>query len=299
MKIRYWGVRGSVPVPGKETLIYGGNTACVSVETGDAFLIFDAGTGVRECGNFLLSRGGSLKATFFISHTHWDHIQGFPFFVPAYLPGNSFDLYGPPSEIQDLPLKKIMALQASYEYFPVHQDQLAADIRYFDCRAAPFQVEGVEVQTCRLNHPVTSLAYKITHQGKTFVYGGDHEPFSNIYRNADQADDLDEEMLAELDDVAAEQNERIVGFCQGADLVSWDGQYSDDDYLTHKGWGHSYYSADLDLAKRAAIKHICLTHHDPAASDEKLTVAERELKAAAAEQGFELHLAKEGMDITL
>ena len=108
MKIRYWGVRGSIAVPGKETIEYGGNTSCVSVEADGRTLIFDAGTGIRLCGNYLLSRGGRIEASVFISHTHWDHIQGFPFFVPSYIPGNRLTLHGPPADIQNLSRKHSM-----------------------------------------------------------------------------------------------------------------------------------------------------------------------------------------------
>ncbi|MGD9200509.1 MAG: MBL fold metallo-hydrolase, partial [Chitinispirillia bacterium] len=134
MKIKFWGVRGSIPTPGKDTVVYGGNTSCTSVEIEDTILIFDAGTGIRICGNYLLSRGKSCTGTIFISHTHWDHIQGFPFFVPAYIPGNKFSIFGPPSDVQNQSLKQIMQLQTNYEYFPISLSQLGADIRYIDCK---------------------------------------------------------------------------------------------------------------------------------------------------------------------
>jgi len=108
MKIRFWGVRGSIPTPGKDTKVFGGNTSCVSVEFGDNIIIFDAGTGIRLCGNYLMSLGRKIEAAVMISHTHWDHIQGFPFFVPSYIPGNKFMIYGPPSEVKNRSLRQIM-----------------------------------------------------------------------------------------------------------------------------------------------------------------------------------------------
>lgn len=299
MIVRFWGVRGSIPTPGPTTVVYGGNTACVSVEAGDRTLIFDAGSGIRPCGNYLLGKGGPVNARIFISHTHWDHIQGFPFFVPAYLPGNAIDLYGPPSAVRDKSLEAIMEMQSSYEYFPVHISQLAARIRYFDCREGPLDIPGLEMHACLLNHPVTCLAYKIVHNGKTFVYGGDHEPFSNIYRDADGGGALDEDMLRELDANAEEQNQKVVDFCRDADLVSWDAQYSDQEYPEKKGWGHGSYGAGLELAARAGVKRICLNHHDPMSDDQKLARAEEQCKALAEGRGVELDFAREGLVIDL
>lgn len=299
MKIKYWGVRGSIATPGKDTVVYGGNTACISVEVDDTILIFDAGTGIRECGNYLLSKGKNLKGVIFISHTHWDHIQGFPFFVPAYIPGNKFTIYGPPSDIQDQSLKQIMEFQTKYEYFPISLSQLAADIEYIDCKEGKIDIEGFEMYTCRINHPVSSLAYKVIHNGKIFIYGGDHEPYRNIYRDSKEGEEMDEELLKELDENAEEQNKKVIEFCQNADLVSWDGQYTEEEYQTKKGWGHSSHIADIELAEKASIKHIILTHHEPMNSDEKLAEYEKELRKTASEKGFKLDLAREGMEIEL
>lgn len=299
MKIRYWGVRGSIATPGKSTVIYGGNTACVSAEMDDIILIFDAGTGIRECGNYLLSLGKSIKGAIFISHTHWDHIQGFPFFVPAYIPGNTFTMYGPPSDIQDQSLKQIMEFQTKYEYFPISLSQLGADIEYIDCKEGTIDLDGLGIDTCRINHPVASLAYKVIYNGKTFIYGGDHEPYRNIYRDSKEGEEMDEDFLKELDENAEEQNKKIMDFCRNADLVSWDGQYTEDEYQAKKGWGHSSHLADIELAEKASIKHIILSHHEPMNSDEKLAKYEKELQKIASEKGFKLDLAKEGMEIEL
>lgn len=299
MKITYWGVRGSIATPGKDTVIYGGNTACVSVELDDTILIFDAGTGIRVCGNYLLSKGKSITGSIFISHTHWDHIQGFPFFVPAYIPGNTFTLYGPPSDVQNQSLKQIMEFQTSYEYFPISLSQLGATINYIDCKEGKMPIDSLEMYTCRINHPVACLAYKIVYNGKTFIYGGDHEPFRNIYRDSPDGADMDEDFLKELDQNAQEQNKKIVEFCRNADLISWDGQYTDEEYETKKGWGHSSFSADLALAETAGVRHIILTHHEPMNSDEKLAGYEEDMKKRAAEKGFSLDFAKEGMIIVL
>lgn len=299
MKIKYWGTRGSIATPGRSTVEYGGNTACVSAEIDDTILIFDAGTGIRVCGNYLMSLKKKLNGFIFISHTHWDHIQGFPFFVPAYIPGNKFAMYGPPSDIQDQSLRQIMEMQTHYEYFPISLSQLGGDIEYIDCKEGQISIDGFEMYSTRINHPVACLAYKIIHNGKTFIYGGDHEPYRNIYRDSPEAAEMDEEMLKELDHDALQQNNKIVEFCRGADLVSWDGQYTDAEYETKKGWGHSSFNADLTLAEKAKIKHIILTHHEPMNSDEKLVTYEKEMRQKASAKDFKLDFAKEGMEIVL
>jgi phosphoribosyl 1,2-cyclic phosphodiesterase len=299
MKIRYWGTRGSIPTPGKNTVVYGGNTACLSVEAGDSILIFDAGTGIRECGNYLMSLGKKISASIFISHTHWDHIQGFPFFVPAYIPGNSLTLYGPPSDIQDQSLKQIMEFQTKYEYFPISLAQLGADIRYVDCREGKIDVDDFEMYTCRINHPVACLAYKLIYEGKVFIYGGDHEPYRNIYRDGSQKSELDEDFLMELDRNAADQNNKIIDFCRDADLVSWDGQYTEEEYRSKLGWGHSSHEADIELARKASIRHIILTHHEPMNMDEKLVRIEEDIHQKTSADSCRFDLAREGMEVEI
>jgi phosphoribosyl 1,2-cyclic phosphodiesterase len=299
MKIRYWGTRGSIATPGKNTVVYGGNTACCSVEAGDSILIFDAGTGIRECGNYLMSLGKKITASIFISHTHWDHIQGFPFFVPAYIPGNSLALYGPPSDIQEQSLKQIMEFQTKYEYFPISLAQLGASIRYVDCKEGTIDVEGFEMSTCRVNHPVACLAYKLRYNGKVFIYGGDHEPYRNIYRDGSQGSDLDEDFLEELDRNAADQNGKIIDFCKDADLVSWDGQYTEEEYRSKIGWGHSSHEADIELARKASIKHLILTHHEPMSSDEKLAGIEAQIRTKMSDSSCTFDFAREGMVVEI
>jgi len=300
MKIKYWGVRGSIPTPGKSTILYGGNTSCVSVEFDDTIFIFDAGTGIRLCGNYLLSLKKKINASIFISHTHWDHIQGFPFFVPSYIPGNHFKLYGPPSDIADQSLKQIMEFQTKYEYFPISLSQLGASIEYYNCKEGKMEIEGLEMYTCRINHPVASLAYKLVVNGKIFIYGGDHEPFRNIYRDTpDSAIEMDDELLKELDQNAEDQNKKIIEFCRDADLVSWDAQYTHEEYVTKKGWGHSSYTSDIELAEKASIKHILFSHHEPMNSDEKLAQYEKECKEIALQKGFALDFARESMELEI
>ncbi len=150
-----------------------------------------------------------------------------------------------------------------------------------------------------MNHPVACLAYKFVHNGKTFVYGGDHEPFRNVYRDSENADGMDEEFLQELDENANEQNRKIAGFCKDADVVSWDSQYTEEEYLTKIGWGHSSMESNIVMAETAGIKHMVFSHHEPQNSDAHLAKLEEKFKKIAVEKGFKLDFAKEGMEIVI
>jgi phosphoribosyl 1,2-cyclic phosphodiesterase len=303
MTIKFWGVRGSIAVPGPQTVAFGGNTSCVSAEIDDRIIIFDCGTGVRECGSYLLARyKKDISGRIFISHTHWDHIQGFPFFVPSYIPGNNFTMHGPASDLRNLSLKQIMAMQTNYEYFPVRIGQLGATLNFIDCiegKIVETAEEPYEVHTFRLNHPVACFAYKLVHNGKTYIYGGDHEPYRNPYEGNNGNNDIGESMMKELYRNAEEQNQKIDEFCRGADLVSWDSQYSAEEYQSKKGWGHSWCEYNFDFAQRCSIRHFICTHHDPLSSDSKLSELEKKYSAMAAKKGFKLEFAREGMEITL
>jgi phosphoribosyl 1,2-cyclic phosphodiesterase len=269
----------------------------VSVQAGEHTVIFDAGSGIRACGNRLLARRTPVEAVILITHTHWDHIQGFPFFVPSYIPGNSFTVCGPTSEVGGQTIRQTMELQTKYEHFPVRVSQLGARIEYVECGEGRIDVNGLTIDACRVNHPVICLAYKLVFEGKVFVYGGDHEPYRNLYRDTTGRAEMDEELLGELDRNVEEQNRKIVEFCRDADLVSWDSQYTPEEYRSKIGWGHSCYESTMALAREAAIKHMVFTHHDPARTDSQLADYETKYRDLARRQGFRLDSAREGLTI--
>jgi phosphoribosyl 1,2-cyclic phosphodiesterase len=301
MILKTWGSRGSFPAPGKDTIIYGGNTSCSSVEVDNKIFIFDAGTGIINCGKYLLSKPQPLEAYIFISHTHWDHIQGFPFFIPSFIPGNKFYIYGPPSDVNKFSLEKVMELQTSYEYFPIRVSQLGAKIEYFDCSEGIISLtDNLHIQVCKVNHPVNCFAYKLTFNDKTLIYGGDHEPYMNIYRNdKNSVDELDEEFMKELDNNSDEQNKKISSFCRDADIIIWDAQYTTEEYATKIGWGHSTYEATIDLAKNSRVKHLIIHHHDPVSTDKVLKEREEKFKQEYESDNFKITFEKEGMEIKI
>ncbi|MGZ3650470.1 MAG: MBL fold metallo-hydrolase [Bdellovibrionota bacterium] len=299
MKIRFWGVRGSIPTPGPDFVKFGGNTSCIELEdnSGNIF-VFDSGTGIRPCGLDLAKR--KIKDIhLFITHTHWDHIQGFPFFTPAYIPGTTIHIYGPIHF--EKKLKHIMDLQMDYAYFPISMQQLNAKIEYSDLKEAKVKIGDTLVSTKYSNHPVTGLCYKISCGGKTLVYSGDTEPYYNNITGADAVDPsgmgfAEEDDEETVDDVVRERNEHHKLFC-ASDMLIHDAQYTEEEYEKFKGWGHSPMETVIKMAIDGGVKRLVLNHHDPAHTDDMLLETEAKLKAKYPQ--MDLIFSREGMELTL
>jgi phosphoribosyl 1,2-cyclic phosphodiesterase len=311
MKVRFWGVRGSIATPGKDTTLYGGNTSCLEIIDDEGVsLVFDAGTGIRSLGDSL-TRRGLKEIHLFITHTHWDHIQGFPFFTPAYIPGNKIHIYGP--KHFEKTLKKIMDLQMDYAYFPISMQQLNAKITYEDLQEATIRVGGTTITTKYSNHPVTGLCYKVTgSSGKTIVYSGDTEPYFNVLAHEKEqniakhpetrpgvAVDFNDEFAAgeddeNIDSVVAERNEHHKQFC-ASDLLVHDAQYTEAEYSKYVGWGHSPMETVIHMARDAKVGLLVLNHHDPAQTDESLQKIEDDLKKKYPDQ--RMIFSREGMEL--
>ena len=225
MQVQFWGTRGSIPKPGPTTIHYGGNTLCHEIRTARGTLvIIDCGTGLHGLGLKLLSGGGrGLAGHILISHTHWDHIQGVPFFAPFFVPGNKWDIYGPKGLNQSL--RDTLAGQMQHTYFPITPDEFGASIRYHDLLEGTFEIDDIKVTTQYLNHPALTLGYRLEADGATVVYCCDHEPFSR-----DVAEGHRE--FFGLDQQHAD-------FIEGADLLIHDAQYTAGEYPSKVGWGHS------------------------------------------------------------
>lgn len=291
MKIKLWGVRGSIPSPGPDTVKYGGNTPCLQVinpEKPNECIILEAGTGIRELGMAVMAAKEKPKIHILLSHTHWDHIHGLPFFVPLFVPGFNINIYGPVH--YEKTLAEILAGQMDYAYFPVRTTELSADIAYKDLKEQNLRIGGLDVQTQYMNHPVMTLGYRFTGKGKTFVYTGDNEPYVN-FQKGDKA--LDDE---NLDEFVEEQNSWVVKFVKESDLLVADAQYSDDEYLTKQGWGHSSIGHVVNMATRANVKKLVLFHHEPTRTDEALEALLVEAEAKKKElknEDMEIFLARE------
>jgi len=289
--VRFWGTRGSIPTPGHKTRRYGGNTSCVEIRVGELLLICDGGTGLRELGLDLAARGqGRLEAHLFFSHMHWDHIQGFPFFVPAYAPSN--DLYVYEAAPGDDRVQRLLHGQMRSEYFPVTFADLGAKIlgRHFE--SGTTRIGDVTVRCLEQKHPGRSFAYAFEVEGRKIVYATDSEL------------DL---LLADPDAVVRDPDElrrlpdNLVSFCQDADLLIADGQYTDEEYPNKVGWGHARANTVADLARQAGVKQCAFFHHDPMQSDElvddKVRLATTRLENAAS--GTIVFGAREGLEIKI
>ncbi|PYM14686.1 MAG: hypothetical protein DMD81_17135 [Candidatus Rokuibacteriota bacterium] len=290
MNVRFWGTRGSLAKPGPTTLRYGGNTPCVEVRGADGTLIvLDCGTGAHGLGQFLISSATSPRnGHLMITHTHWDHIQGVPFFAPLFVAGNTWDIYAPSALGQEL--ERTLAGQMEYEYFPVTLAQLAATTRYHDLREGRFAVGAVRVITQYLNHPALALGYRLESGGAVIVYATDHEPHAP---NPAARRDGEPPMHSE--------DRRHVEFLSGADLIIHDAQYTLEEYPQKTGWGHSPAEWVVDYAVAARARRLALFHHDPLRSDDaldRLVERCRERSRAAGSQ-LQIFAATEGEEVCL
>ncbi|MBI3979668.1 MAG: response regulator [Chloroflexi bacterium] len=292
MQIRFWGTRGSIAKPGPTTLRYGGNTSCVEVRTAEGTIfVVDCGTGAHGLGQALLASGiRPLRGHLLISHTHWDHIQGFPFFTPLFIRGNEWDVYAPRGLNQRL--EEVLAGQMEYTYFPVTLDQLAATIRYHDLVEGTFEAGGVRIVTRYLNHPALTLGYRLEVGGVTMVYAADHEPHS---RHQPDPAHLAADAPARL---VHREDQRHVEFLAGADLVIHDTQYTEAEYGKKVTWGHSPAEWAVDFAAAAGVKRLALFHHDALRDDEALDRLVEVCRRRAG-SALDVFAAAEGMVVDL
>lgn len=272
--VKIWGDRGSMPTPGPDTVEFGGNTACIEVRCGKRLIIIDAGSGIRQLGDSLMRTDfpkGPISADIFITHTHWDHIMGFPMFTPIYVPGTELRIRGPIT-YEDDPLEKVIGSQLSYRYWPVRQEELAAKITYEQIKEATFDLgDGIWLTTKYLNHPILCLGYRFEYRGRSFVTLYDNEPFRNVFPTDPADPQYDEYYAREGEEAAREQNEKIQGFMAGADLLVHDTQYTAKEYVAGKvGWGHSSFEHAINAGHKAGVKRLLLFHHDPNRTDTEL-----------------------------
>jgi phosphoribosyl 1,2-cyclic phosphodiesterase len=247
VRIKFWGTRGTRPTPGRRTLRYGGNTTCLEVRGSDnQLLILDSGSGIAELGASL-AQDGARDLHLLISHTHWDHIQGFPFFGPAFVPGTRVTVVGPAGSIKSL--QAAFADQMDPAYFPLRLDQVPAELEFVEVLAGQaLELAGMLVTPHELNHPIITLGYRIQEAGRTFVFATDNE----------------------LQPAGNGSLKSMVDWCRGADLVVHDAQYSQAEYPSHAGWGHSTFEDSLSLAEEAGARQLAFFHHDPQHSDDQI-----------------------------
>lgn len=290
MKLRFWGVRGSIPTPGPETVRYGGNTTCLEVRTDDGrLIILDGGSGVHPLALSLMKEM-PLDANLFITHTHWDHIHGLPFFIPIFVPGNRITLHGPFDPISGQGIEQVMAVQMQYSFFPVREAELKAQLNYRSLAPGEKVEAGTTTITpVLLNHPVVNYGYRIDSGGKSLFFTGDHEPPQNIYAPG-------EEGYADFETLVAERNAAIHEAIRGVDVLVADCSYTTAEYSGKRGWGHGTYTSSIELARATGARRLVCTHHEPTRSDSALEIAFSDaLEATGAHPGLEIMLAREGL----
>ena len=298
MKVRFWGVRGSIPSPGQHTIRYGGNTTCIEVRGDDgALIILDAGTGIFPLAQELLKQL-PVQANIFITHTHWDHIQGLPFFTPLYIPGNSVRIHGGFDIVSGRGIDQVMEVQLQYSYFPVREAEMRAGIEYETLNIGePVSVGDATVTPLMLNHPVVNFGYRVDCNGKSVFFTGDHEPWPNIYAPEDDE-------YAEFQQMVDMQQGQLDRALAGLDVLIADSSYTAAEYPTKVGWGHGTLEGNIAWARRLGVKKLICTHHEPTRSDADL---ERAFAAALESAGHvpggagepEIVLSREGLELVL
>ena len=304
MVIRFWGVRGSIPVPGRATNRYGGNTSCVEVRPkGEPPIIIDAGTGIRKLGKLLLEESfgdGRGKASILISHTHWDHVQGLPFFSPLYRAGNEVHVF---ARERDVHLEAVFSQQHDAPYFPVPLSAMHATMQFHGVsEGAQFEIGRAKVTSARLNHPSVAIAYRVDADGASVVYCSDTAPFSDMilaheFVERPPSGILPIAILEEL----AEMRAGIVALAKGADLLIYDTQFTPEEYASRPHWGHSRPDDAIEIAAAAGAKQLCLYHHAPMRSDDANDAILAGTRAAAQAMGarFDVISAYEGLEVTV
>ncbi len=301
VRVCFRGVRGSIPSPGFDTARYGGNTSCVVIRTPEAHVLLDAGSGARAYGQKLIREEGASghEITLLVSHTHWDHIQGIPFFAPAFIKGNKLTIAGP--RTFNPGLERVITDQTRHSYFPLRLDSMGAGFTFRELSTGSYDdlVPGATVRTCITNHPVVDLAYRIETHGRTIVYLVDHEcwtmDFARFVRRSSDANIMEIERMIH-DDLAA----GVRDFVRGADLLIADAVYTSGEYGPRISWGHSTFDQVWDLVEGASVGKLAFFHHDPNRTDdelEKIESAYRE-RNASERRVEDVFAAREDLEIS-
>ena len=291
-RLRFWGTRGSIPTPGPATVRYGGNTPSIEVRTPTGSLVvLDAGTGIRELGRALIARanGSPITGDIYLTHAHWDHIQGIPFFAPAFQPGNRFTIWGAKSLAASI--RRVVRDQMSPVVFPVAFEELAATFDFRELTDERHASDGFDVRAFPVRHPGGALGYRFAGRGRdgeestsAFVYISDNE------LRATDASATNERWRAKL-----------VEFIRGSRVLIHDATYTEEEYETHRGWGHSTYGDAVALALKSGVETLVLFHHSPDRSDDDVDARLAECRAASDRSGRPLRVmaAAEGLELEI
>jgi phosphoribosyl 1,2-cyclic phosphodiesterase len=255
LAVKFWGVRGSIACPSPEHVVYGGNTSCLEVYAGDHRIVLDAGTGIRNLGQDFI-RDGVHKGVMMLTHSHWDHINGFPFFGPAFMPNNQFTIFAGHLSTAG-GIENVLASQMANPTFPVPLEALQANLSFEDFQAGEsWKMDGgVQIKTAPLNHPNGATAYRIEHDGRALCY------------------------VTHTEHVVGKPDENILQLIEGADLVIYDSTYTDEEFPSKIGWGHSTWQEGVRLCKTANVGQFAIFHHDPDHNDDIMHQLEADARA--------------------
>lgn len=294
MTLKFWGVRGSIPVPGLNTAVYGGNTSCIEIRNEENIFIVDAGSGIRALGDRLKSTYPKYEINLLLTHTHWDHIQGFPFFSPIFDYRYKILIYGPSMLGK---LRNMISGQMGYIYFPVKIEDLSSYLEFRELEVESFLVGSTKISTIYLYHPTACLGYSFEYKGKKIVLLFDFEV--DIDSSKILAGEYFPQMLRIIGKENLPSEERISEFAKNADVLVIDAQYTKAEYQTKKGWGHSSIPSAINFGIKSCAKKIILFHLDPSRKDEDMMLIEHYIENYFRMKGVKqkVYVAREGMEI--
>jgi phosphoribosyl 1,2-cyclic phosphodiesterase len=296
-QIRFWGTRGSIAVPGPVALRYGGNTTCLEVRADGEIIVLDAGSGIRPLGLALDAEFQTepIKLSLLITHAHWDHIQGFPFFRPAYNPKNQIRIFG--FDGAGASFRQILAEPMKAPFFPIAMRELSAKMDIRKLTETNFSIGKLEIHATFVNHPGVCAGYRIFTSAGSIAFLPDYEPYEFFLHSA-RVNQLSPEQATKT---AADERASLVEFLRGSDILILDAQYTDEEYQTHIGWGHGSISSAVSLALDAEAQTLLLFHHDPNHDDRTVEAMEKSARELVAKSGkpLEIAAAQEGSEVLL
>ena len=295
VRIKFWGTRGSIAVPGDATLRYGGNTTCVTVRANDEIIVLDAGSGIRPLGIDLEKEFGTqpIKLSLLVTHAHWDHIQGLPFFKPAYDSKNEISIFG--FDETGATFRQILAEPMKSPFFPIAMRELSGKIAIKKLNEMRFSLGTVQVCAAFVNHPGGCAGYRLNTSAGSVAFLPDHEPYE-FFLHSPRANNMSPEQAKKT---AANDRAGLVQFLHGSDILILDAQYTDEEYEKYIGWGHGSVSSAVSLALDAEVHRLVLFHHDPNHDDQMVDkmVKEARLQVTKSGRSLEIEAAREGTEI--